>query len=366
MIVMTSLPAVARILCLAATIPMLVGPVWSASQISWKRLPPLPNAEGFAAMYAGVAGGTLIAAGGTQFRDGIPWWDGGKKIWSDAIYLLEPDATTWRVATEKLPRALGDGVGLTHADRLVCIGGGDENHAFADVFALQVRAGRLVRTALAPLPEPTLKMSGAVIGNLAFIIGGRNGPNSLIAKRTLHVLDLSRAGANWMTLSDCPGPGRMMPIVAAAGGALYVFGGIAIQADNGTAKNVSPYLRDAWRYRPAAHESRGTWDRLADLPHPIAASPSPAWAVDADTILIFGGVDGAIESIADRSSIRKLPGQIIAYSIRADRWTLEAEMPLDEIRVNAPAVSWRGGYAIISGEHLPARRTNACTLITVP
>jgi N-acetylneuraminic acid mutarotase len=343
----------------ATTAPILASP-----RMDWTRLPSLPNAEGFAGMYAGVGGGSLIAAGGTQFANGVPWWDGGKKIWSDAIYVLEPNAKLWRVAAEKLPHVLGDGGSVTHRDRLICIGGGDEARGSTRVFALQVVADRVVHTDLPALPEPALKLGAAVMGDTLYIIGGRDDPNSQTATRALRSMDLARPDSRWQSLPDCPGPGRIMPIVVVAANALYVFGGIEIRPDNaGRAKNIAPYLQDAWRYIAGPHATPGKWERLASLPQPLAGSPSPAWLMDPNTILICGGVDGAIEAITDRSSIRTLPGKMVAYHIRENRWTAEGEMPAGEIRVNAPTVSWQGGYAIISGEHLPARRTNICTLV---
>ena len=164
----------------ATTAPILASP-----RMDWTRLPSLPNAEGFAGMYAGVGGGSLIAAGGTQFANGVPWWDGGKKIWSDAIYVLEPNAKLWRVAAEKLPHVLGDGGSVTHRDRLICIGGGDETRGSTRVFALQVVADRVVHTDLPALPEPALKLGAAVMGDTLYIIGGRDDPNSQTATRAL-------------------------------------------------------------------------------------------------------------------------------------------------------------------------------------
>src|SRR5437667_366299 len=111
------------------------------SALHWTALPPLADTEGFAGMYAGVSGGTLIAAGGTQFENGVPWWDGGKKIWSGKIHVLDRAAGRWVVANEQLPKELGDGLSVSYGDEMICIGGGDETTAYADVFALRFRSG---------------------------------------------------------------------------------------------------------------------------------------------------------------------------------------------------------------------------------
>lgn len=337
------------------------------SAFNWTPLPPLVDAEGFAGMYAGVSGDALVAAGGTQFSNGVPWWNGGTKIWTDAIEYLDRRAGRWVIAG-KLPRALGDGVSVTYRDQVICIGGGDEKKAYSDVFALQLNDGRVSVVPFPPLPVPMIKMGGALVGDVVYVVGGRDDPLSPRASRTLFALDLSMSAdrRKWVALSDCPGPGRMIPIVAAARGALYVFGGIEIKTDDkGRPQNVAPYLRDAYRYAPHG-DMAGRWEKLADLPQPLAASPSPAFVGPQDTLTIFGGVDGAIEAITDRGSIRSLPGQILTYHIADNRWTRDGEMPAAEVRVNAPTVPWQGGWVIVGGERLPARRTPACTLVTTP
>jgi len=68
----------------------------------WKRLPSLPDNEGFAGPLAGVSNGALIVAGGANFPDKKPW-DGGKKVWYDTVFVLEKPNGEWKIAG-KLPR----------------------------------------------------------------------------------------------------------------------------------------------------------------------------------------------------------------------------------------------------------------------
>src|SRR5690348_5467737 len=64
----------------------------------WERLASLPDREGFAGSFAGVSGGALLVAGGSNFPAAKPW-EGGKKVWYDTVFLLErPEATEWKVA----------------------------------------------------------------------------------------------------------------------------------------------------------------------------------------------------------------------------------------------------------------------------
>jgi len=337
------------------------------SALEWTPLPALPDPEGFAGMYAGTTKRGIIAAGGHHFEKGVPWWNGGAKVWSDSIYTLESPSGPWTIAQAKMPRALGDGVGVGYRDGIICAGGGDATQAYAEVFFLHWNGRQIEIRTLPSLPSPLLKMGGTVVEDVLYLVGGRDHPASTSALPAFFALDLSRPenDRRWLSLPTWPGPARMMPVVAAGRDGLYVFGGIEITSDSqGKPKNVAPYLTDAYCYRPGIGKTGGQWKKLADLPRPLAGAPSPAWLRDESTVMVFGGVDGAIEAITDRSSVRSLPADILAYNIASNEWTRAGRIPGSMFpRVNAPAVMWHGNYTIISGEHLPARRSNAVTSV---
>ena len=48
----------------------------------------IAKSYGYAGMLGGQQGEVTIAAGGANFPDGLPW-KGGKKVWSDNIFILE-------------------------------------------------------------------------------------------------------------------------------------------------------------------------------------------------------------------------------------------------------------------------------------
>src|SRR6188474_1845861 len=76
----------------------------ASSSITWRQITPLPDPRGYAGMFAGVAGGKLIVAGGANFPDTMPW-EGGKKVWYDTVFVLDRSDGQWRIAG-KLPRPL--------------------------------------------------------------------------------------------------------------------------------------------------------------------------------------------------------------------------------------------------------------------
>ena len=330
------------------------------------EIPVLPDPVGFAGMFAGVAGESMVAAGGHRFADGVPWWDGGVKVWSDAIFIYSFRTKSWRVASQTLARPVGDGVSASYNGEIVFAGGGDAHRAYADVVSLRNVEGHLRIDSLPPMPRPCLRMGGALVGSILYIVAGRDHPTQGPSLQTFWAMDLAEqpAARRWKSLPPWPGPARMMPIVASAQGCLLVVGGIEVVVDNqGRALNRAPYLRDAYRYRPGAGDSAGAWESLPSTPHPVAGAPSPAWTPRASQVVIFGGVDGTIEPIADRSSVRALPDGILSLDLATKTWSSLGRMPPATTRVNAPAVTWNGGYFIVSGEHLPARRTNAVTRI---
>ena len=58
------------------------------SRLKVSVMPPLPDREGFAGMFAGVSAGQLFCMGGANFPEKRPW-EGGNKKWYSNIYKLD-------------------------------------------------------------------------------------------------------------------------------------------------------------------------------------------------------------------------------------------------------------------------------------
>ena len=86
--------------------------------LRWEPLPPLPDPQGFAGAYVGVAGDALLVAGGANFPGGRPW-DGAPKVWYDDVFVLPAPDKPWRTGW-KLPRPLGYGVSLSTDQGVIC------------------------------------------------------------------------------------------------------------------------------------------------------------------------------------------------------------------------------------------------------
>lgn len=317
----------------------------AAPDLVWQQLAPLPDKEGFAGAFAGVSGQTLLVAGGANFPDKKPWED-GKKIWYDTVFALEkPDGQWKRVG--KLPRPLGYGVSVTTRDGLVCIGGSDAERHHADVFLLQLEKAKLTIKDLPRLPVPLAMGAGALVESTLYVFGGAERPGEQAAYNRLFALNLADEAAQWKELEPCPGKPRILPVAASVDGAFYVAGGATLEPTNGKVARV--YLSDAWRYRAGQ-----AWTRLAPMPKPSVAAPSPAPVFDSK-FFIVGGDDG---SLAGFQPIEKHPGfpkSILTYDTRKNAWSPDGEVPAS--RATLSTTFWQGRWVLPSGEVRPGVRS---------
>ena len=317
----------------------------SAAPDEFSKLPALPDREGFAGAFAGVAGGNLIVAGGANFPDKKPW-EGGKKVWYDSVFALEKTNGTWKVVG-KIPRPLGYGVSVSTKAGVVCIGGSDSEKHHAEVFLLTLSHGHLKTKNLPSLPVPLANGAGALVGETIYVFGGSEQPGEQSAMNRLFVLDLEAAHPQWQELAPCPGRPRLLPVAAALAGSFYIAGGAALEQTNGKTSRV--YLRDTWRYQPDAG-----WKQLADLPKPSVAAPSPAPVAGAE-FFIIGGDDG---SLVGFQPIEKHPGfakTVLAYDSQKNLWRTNGDVPAP--RAVLPTVFWQGRFVLVNGEAHPGVRS---------
>jgi N-acetylneuraminic acid mutarotase len=348
----------------AVASPAAAGPD-DAVGLAWSPVTPLPDAHGFAGMFAGYSNGTLLAAGGANFPD-APLTAGGTKTWTDRVFLLEAPGGAWRTAPTRLPRPLGYGVSASHADRVVFVGGSNVDGHYADAFALRVVDGDVVIEPLPPLPEPLAQMSGAVVDGVLYIAGGLSTPASTQCVSAFYALDLDDPDAQWRALPTWPGPARCLAIAGAADGRFFLFSGMTFAANaQGRPYPVAPYLLDAYAYTPGLGDAPGTWQRLADLPRPLAGSPSPALRLRDGRLALLGGLSG--ENLgAPLDGYPPFYRGLHAYDPSADAWGWLGFMPAAMPRVVASTVEWAGQHVVVSGETMPGVRSPMVQGITEP
>lgn len=316
----------------------------NSGRFNWQTFPPLP--QKLSGQFAGVAGNALIVAGGTDFP--VPLFEGGKKVWYDAVYALEPNADQWKKIGQ-LPHPLAYGASITVSDGLICIGGSDVQKHYAEVFKLQYSGRNLTRTELPSLPQPLAMISGALLGNVIYVVGGQSEPTSSEASRDVWKLDLTNLAAGWTKGEPLPGAGRILPGVASANNSLYVISGAELYKDS-NGSTTRRYLTDAYRFSTSAG-----WNRIAELPRPTVAAPTIAYGQS--HILVFGGDDGA-----NAARIQELkenhPGfsrEVLAYHTITNTWAHAGDFPAG--LVTTVAVAWRNDIVIVGGENRPGNRS---------
>lgn len=322
---------------------VLVAPLAAAGE--WERLQPLPDKEGFASPFAGVTQGRLIVAGGANFPGKKPW-EGGQKVWTDSVFILDQPQGEW-ILGGKLARPLGYGVSVTHGDGVVCVGGGDAQQHYADAFRLAWSEGKLISKTLPSLPITLANGSGALVGDTLYLAGGQERPDSTTTSQAVWRMDLSAAEPHWEAVEACPGSGRMLAVAAGFDGSFWLIGGVDLYMGP-DGKSVRRYLTDGYRYTP-----RQGWKRIADVPRPVNAAPSPA-PFDDSGLYILGGDDGTQVGVSPDKH-RGFNPQILRFDLKSESWVDAGELPAP--RVTVPCVSWRDASIVPSGEMRPGIRS---------
>lgn len=348
------------LLALAAALVGRAGEV-----LRWTELPALPDPVGFAAPFAGVVDGALVVAGGTNFPHGS-LWAGGPKVWHDRIFVLAAPGGSWREAG-RLPQPRAYGVSVSIPEGLLCIGGSGDRAATAEVWLLRRQGDAIAVEAWPALPAPLHYACGALVDRTVYVAGGlrefTGAPGTWF-----YALDLDAPPGErrWRELPAWAGAPRQTAVAGALDGAFYLFAGLDL-VPGPDGQLGRQYLRDAWRYTPAAG-----WKRLADLPVARQAAPSPAIVPGAAHLLFLGGDDGRLlkETPVLQDRHPGFPADIQGYHTITDTWTRTGTLPRDLgpdpvgnpnagrwPPIVAPVVRWAGGWAVVGGEVRPGTRT---------
>lgn len=315
--------------------------------LAWDVLPPLPRA--ISGQCAGVSNGALLVIGGSYFP--TPYFEGGRKTWVDTIYVFERGS--WREF--HAPRPIGYAACVTDSDGVIVVGGGNADENFRTAFRVTWDGKAIHTSSLPSLPEPIANGAAALIGRRVFAAGGQNSPTATSASRALWTMNLDEPKKGWQRLEDCPGPGRILPAMAAHNGAILLASGAElVAAPDG--KPQRRYLRDAWSYRPGTG-----WSRLPDLPKALVAAPVISRP---NAVYLFGGDDGA-NAARIQELKEKHPGfsrEILSWRPDEAKWTPAGGYPAG--LVTTMAVEWSGHVVIPGGEDRPGHRSDL--VVTIP
>jgi N-acetylneuraminic acid mutarotase len=299
-----------------------------------------------AGICAGAHGGVLIAAGGANFPDRMPW-DGGKKAYYDEIFVLAPGAAAWRAAG-RLPERRAYAASVTVADGVLVLGGENADTVFQDTLWLRWNGTSVTVERGPALPAARTNPAAVALDGRVYLAGGSAPGAVRVSSGDFWRLDLAHRDAGWQALASWPGPTRAQAVMAAVEGAVYLISGLELGRD--AAGGPKPtYLCDAYRYRGEA------WERLPDPPWSAVAAPSPApVTAQPARVFVLGGVDSRTVGKVPRDT--RVPDHVMYFDVAEHAWRTAAERWPDPV-VTAPAVPWAGEWWIVSGEIMAGVRT---------
>lgn len=314
----------------------------------WSKMPSVPDTSGFAGAFAGQVDAGIFVLGGANFPDGKMPWEGGEKRWTDKIFFLENNGSEWRECG-KLPMRLGYGASVSIGKTVFLAGGSNELGHHDMVYSITMDRDSLHIGELPSLPMSLANMSGILIGRTWYIVGGQANPDVAQAENVCFSLDLERPEHGWKICTPLPNEGRMLAVLGTDGTSLYVFSGVALR------DGKRHYLKDAYCYQPGEE-----WQKLSDLPHAVAAAPSPCF-YDASTkhFFIFGGDDGEFANVQLGASHPGFSNKILMYDANQQRWYDDRIMLFSDILspVTTTAITVGNSVVLPMGEIKPGIRT---------
>ena len=324
-----------------------------STRLIWSALPPLPLPQALGGAMAGTHDGALIVVGGSYFD--TPPWDGGTKTWArDAFVLTAPDAA-WITLPDALPMPRAYASVVSIPGGVLLIGGSDGVSNFSAVTLATWTGDALALHDWPDLPVPHAMGGAAVLDGVVYVAAGQAAPDAVNGDNNFFALDTNAPEAAWKALEPWPGPGRILPVVAAQSGSVYLFSGAELH-DDGSGKAARTYLTDGYRFRP-----KEGWSRVADPPRPLVAAP--AAPMGTAHIMVFSGDDGALATRIDelRDTHPGFSRDVLGYHTITNTWATFGAIP--EPVVTTSAVWWRDRIVIPGGEDRPAHR--ATTVSTV-
>ena len=349
-------------------------------RLSIENLPSLPaengkvESLGYAGMLGGFHNDVVIAAGGANFPNGYPW-QGGKKVWSKNIYILEKNE--WRLSKTQLPKPLAYSASVLTQNGILCIGGNNEANVSDTVLLLAYNSSsKEIEVSHYPsLPEP-LSFSAAVVNDdFLYVVGGKNANQST---NSFYRLNLKEAN-KWEKLADFPGAPRALHCVAVqetqTNKKLFVIGG-RNEISGKKSETLTNYL--SYDFKNQTWQEEGELEIDGNFRVIMGASANSLGSMH---ITVYGGSDELIfnelENInlelltAEKDSLylelikrrdhllKNHPGfskDILAYNSITKKWFIYEKL---ETKIPVTALSFKNKeeYFIVSGEISPGIRT---------
>lgn len=318
----------------------------------WRVLAPLPDPTGYGGMFAGVLSGRLVAGGGTQWDK--PIWRDGIKIFSDRIFVLETPDAAWKEDGVRLPVKSGHFASAFTDDAIYLAGGISAEGCMRSVWELRSGSNGYAFRSLPDLPHPVGYGAAAIARGRLYVIGGVGDPAARSALREVWSLAIAPTASRdeWRREADLPGTGVFVHLASSDGKDVYVFSGMAFDADQKYRPSPEAYRLDTTAAR---------WVRLPGLPEPRVGATGPGQPLPDGRLFVIGGYKEVFPG-----AMRDHPGfnaQTYLFNIPTSRWEPGPLLPVSDVpdrdspgdpgpspMIGATSVIWRDHVVVLSGE----------------
>lgn len=327
--------------------------------------------EGVSACFAGWLGGRLVMAGGCNFPEN-PLAPDSEKRYYKGIYAADGSVAGGLRKIGTLPAAVAYGAAVQTPLGLALVGGMDEGAPSDAVCLLDANGDGVCPQVLPSLPFTLDNMAAAAIGNTVYVAGGNADGvpgNSLLA------LDLENTSAGWKRLRDFPGNPRTQPVMAAAGGALFLWGGFAPRHNAGGIERQPTLETDGLRYDTANDDWTWVAGPVDENGEPVSLGGGAACTLSDGRIAAAGGVnkDVFLEALRNQApdylvhpaSWYRFNSLIFVFDPAASSWRIVLE-DRDAARAGAAIVAGADNdFLMVGGEVKPRIRTPKTTRYSI-
>lgn len=355
-----------------------------ALAISWKEIALIPSSDsiestGYAGVINGVNNNVLIVAGGSDFPDKKPW-EGGKKAYSDKIFVLEKKGKNFiwnKNVKSTLPEPIAYCGSTSTAAGIVYVGGENEKGISNKCFIVKWNAEKN-DVEIKPLPDLPLALTNIAvthIDNMVYALGGDELKHS---SNHFFSLDLNEENSTWKTLPNLPIALANTTAIAQngrSGKEIFIIGGRSKTPSGISGLHNTTFSFDLQKQQ---------WKRCADISdgfHTTNLSAASGVALGENEILITGGDNGKIfhkiETLISAIGVAKTKEEkskltkeknnlsihhkgfdksLLLYNTITNAWTKIGVLPFPA-HVTTTDVKWGNEIIISNGEIKPGVRT---------
>lgn len=341
----------------------------------WKKVGSLSalRKSGVAAPVTGISNNVLIAGGGADFPDALPWLGGKKKYYDEVfIYELNADTLVQEDKPFKLSSAVAYAANCSTKDAVIYAGGENENGISNKVFQLSWNnsTGELTAARLPDLPVALTNAGMVVYNDQLIICGGETATETSAKCFSLNLKDIT---GGWKELAQIPKPvSHMVMALQSVDGDdyIYLLGGRCKKKTG-----ISDLYDDVY----ALDIKKNKWEKKPCLPYALTAGTGIR--LNDEYIALLGGDTGetfhqsellsaAIKTEKDTSRLAQLnkeriallnthPGfsrKILIYNSRTGICMEEGSLPF-QTPVTTTALVWNKKILIPGGEIRAGVRT---------